>query len=77
MKSKLYGPSAHVTHSAGFAQWRTGWPSRPTAIQSGCAAFTSSRAACGSVRATTRIPIDRHPESSVPNGSESPSHALR
>ena len=28
MNSKLYGPSAQVTHSSGFAQWRRGSPSR-------------------------------------------------
>jgi hypothetical protein len=42
MKSKLYGPRAQVTHISGEAQCRRGFPSASTAIQSGCAARTSS-----------------------------------
>ena len=57
MNSKLYGPSAQVTHISGEAQWRRGWPSALTWIQSGCARCASSYVACGSVRA-----IDDHAE---------------
>src|ERR1035438_498639 len=44
MNSKLYGPKPQVTHISGEAQWRRGLPSAVTAIQSGCAALTSSPA---------------------------------
>ncbi len=62
-----------MTHRSALAQWRYGWPSGLAAIQSGCAARTSSRAACGSVRAITCMPSARHPATRVPNGSVDPS----
>ena len=40
MNSKLYGPSAQVTHISGDDQCRRGFPFASTAIQSGCAAFS-------------------------------------
>ena len=66
-----------MTHISGEAQCRRGRPSASTAIQSGCAACTSSYVACGSVRASTTIPSLRQPATSSPKTSRSPSQALR
>jgi hypothetical protein len=65
MKSKWYGPSAQVTQRSGFAQCFNGAPLRVVETQSGWATRTSSRTACGSVRATTCMSRERHPATST------------